>query len=58
MTKGDPLSPTIFNVAVEEVLCHYILLVAGGEGGKDGWVREVIHRASIFYADDGLVAST
>ena len=29
----------------------------GGAGGKNGWGRDVIHFAVIFYADDGLVAS-
>ena len=56
VTQGDPLSPTIFNVVVEAVVRHWILLVAGGAGGKDGWGREVIHCAAIFYADDDLVA--
>ena len=58
MTQGDPLSPTIFNVVVEEVVRRKIYLVAEDEGGKDGWGRDVIHCAAIFYADYGLVTST
>ena len=34
------------------------MLVSGGAGGKDEWGREAIYRNTIFYADDGLVAST
>ena len=32
--------------------------MVGGTGGKYGWGREVFHRATFFYADDGLIAST
>ena len=28
MTQGDPLFPTIFNVVLDEVVCHWELLVA------------------------------
>ena len=28
VTQGDPLSPTIFNVVVDAVLCHWVTVVA------------------------------
>ena len=56
-TQGEPLFPTLFNVVVEAVARHWISLVAGGAGGKGGWVSEVLNRAKFLYADDGLVAS-
>ena len=31
----DPLSPIIFNVVVDAVVRHWILLVSGGAGGQD-----------------------
>ena len=37
---------------------HCILLVEVGVGGQDGWVREVLHRSTYFYADYGMVVST
>ena len=58
MTKVDPLSLTIFNVVVNSVVCHYILLVSVGTRGQYGWGIEVLHSATFLYADDGLVAST
>ena len=58
VTQGDPLSPTIFNAVVYAVVHFWISLVAGGAEGQDGWGREVVHCANLFYADDELVAST
>ena len=58
VTKGDPLSPTIFNVVVDELVCHWVTLVMaeaekqGERGNKDR------HQAALFYADDGMVASS
>ena len=35
MTQWDPLTPTIFNVVVDTVVCHWISLVAEGEDGPE-----------------------
>ena len=56
VTQGDPLSPTIFNVVVDSVVRHWVTLAVEdaekrGERGKEG-----SHQASLFYADDGMVA--
>ena len=56
--QGDPLIPTIFNLVVDAVVCHWVSLVAGGAGGQDGWGRAVLLRANFFYAYYGLVTST
>ena len=58
VTQGDPLSPTIFNVVVDAVVRHWLYLatqeaVRRGERG-----RERRHQAALFYADDGMIAST
>ena len=37
VTQGDPLSPSIFNVFMDSVVCNQVSLVAGGAGGTDGW---------------------
>ena len=58
VTQWDPLSPTIFNLVVDAVVRHWVLLVEGLAGGKVGWGREVLHRSAFLYADDGLVIST
>ena len=58
MTQGDPLSPTIFNVVVNVVVRHWVTLGMAeaekrGERGNEGR-----HQAALFYADDGMVASS
>ena len=42
VTQGYPLSQTIFNVAVDSVICNWVSLVFGGAGGQEQWVREVL----------------
>ena len=56
--QGYPLSPTIFNVVVDTVVHNWVtMLIAGAEErGKRG--KEGRHQASLFYADDGMVASS
>ena len=60
MTQGDPLSPTIFNVVVEAVVRHWVTsVIADADAEERGnMVREGIHQAALFYADDGMVASS
>ena len=56
VTRGDPLSPTIFNVVVDAVVRHWVeAIVEGAEewGERD---KEGRHQADLFYADDGMVA--
>ena len=56
--RGDPLSPTIFNVVVDAVVRHWVQGVveeseARGELGQEGR-----HQGALFYADNGMVASS
>ena len=58
VTQVDPLSPTIFNVVVDAVVCHCVTLVMTeakkrGERGNKGR-----HQAALFYTDYGMVASS
>ena len=58
MTQGEPLSPTIFNVVVDAVVRPWVTLALEeaekrGERGNEGR-----HQADLFYADDGMVASS
>ena len=58
VTQGDPMSPTIFNVVVELVFCQWVTVAIKdsekrGERGKEG--RQ---QASLFYTDNGMVASS
>ena len=58
MTQGDPLSPTIFNVVVDEVVRNWLTVMVEGaeEWGDNG--KEGRHQASLFYVDNGMVASS
>ena len=58
LTQGNPLSPTIFNMVVYAVVRHCVTVVIAdteerGELGKEGR-----HQADLFYAEDGMVASS
>ena len=56
--QGDPISPTIFNMEVDAVVRQWVTMALDkakkrGERGKEGR-----YQASLFYADDGMVASS
>ena len=55
VTQGDPISPTIFNVGVHEVVRHWVTVMA--ESAKDwgGRRQEGRHQNYLFYVDDGMV---
>ena len=58
MTQRDPLSPTIFNVVMDVVVRHWVtgVIADAEERGKLG--KEGRHQADLFYADNGMVASS
>ena len=56
MTLGDSLSPTIFNVVVYQVICHWVEEMVESAGGQGGRGREGRHQNTLFYTDDGMVA--
>ena len=58
VTQGDPLSPTIFNVVVDAVVRHWLHIATEEAERRGGRGRERRHQAALFYADDGMVAST
>ena len=58
VTQGDPLSPTIFNVVVDVVVWHWAEETAGSADGQGRCGREGRHKNDLFYADDGMIASS
>ena len=58
VTQGDPLSPTIFNVVVDTVVRQWLLLATQEAERRGERGRERRHQAALFYADDGMIAST
>ena len=57
-TQGDPMYPTIFNVVVDTVICHWATVVAGEKVGPEGFGRALQKLTMIFYMDGGILAST
>ena len=58
VTQGDPLSPKLFNVVVDTVIRHFMMIVAEKSVGPEVFDRTVQRMASFFYAGDGLLALT
>ena len=58
MTQGDPLSPTIFNVVVDAVVRHWVTGAIADAEAQGGMGKEGRHQATLFYADNGMVASS
>ena len=58
VTQGDPLSPTIFNVVVDAVVRHWLTIATQESDRRGERGREGRHQAALFYADDGMIASS
>ena len=58
VTQGDPLSPTIFNVVVDAVVRHWLTTAVTEAEKRRDRGREGRHQAALFYADDGMLASS
>ena len=56
VTKGDPLSPTIFNVLVDAVVRNWVTVVIAGAEERGECGQEGRHQSALFYADNGMVA--
>ena len=55
VTQGDPLSPTIFNVAVDAMVRHWVSVTVEGAEERGEFGKEGRHQNFLFYADDGMV---
>ena len=58
VTRGDPLSQTIFNVVVDAVIRHWVTVVTPSAEGTGGLGLTIMDLATYFYADDGLMLWT
>ena len=56
--QGGPLFPTIFNVAIDAIIGHWLTVVTPTETDTGGLVLTIIDLAAYFYAKNGLVLST
>lgn len=58
VTQGNPLSPTLFNIVVDAIICYWLSIVGDKmTEGIDGVGHSVAERLAAFYADDGLLAA-
>ena len=58
VTQGDPLSPTIFNVVVDAVVCNWMMGIIADAEERGDLEEKRRHQAALLYADDGMVASS
>ena len=58
VTQSDLLSPTIFNVVVDAVVRHWATGVIADAEARGELRKEGRHQAELFYADDGMIASS
>ena len=58
MTQGNPLSPTILNVVVNAVVRHWVTIAVSEAETLRERGREGRHQSALFYADDGMLASS
>ena len=58
VTEGDPLSPTIFNVVVDAVVRHWVIVVIARAEERGDCGKEGRHQAALFYADNVMVSSS
>ena len=56
--QGDPFSPNIFNVVVDEVVMHWMTLMVEGAEERGDHGQEGRHHNYLLYADDGMIASS
>ena len=58
VTQGGTLSPNIFNVLVDAVVRHWVTMAMAKDEKRGERGNEGRHQAALFYADDGMVASS
>ena len=55
VTQGDPLSPTIFNIAVDAVVRHQVMMMVEDAEERGYYGQEGRHKNSLFCADNVMV---
>ena len=56
VTKGDPLTPKIFNIVVDAVIQHWVILATGEEAGYEGFGRSFKMLPTLLYTYIGILA--
>ena len=58
VTQFNTLSPTIFNMVLDDIIRHWVTVMTPIEAGTVGLGLKIIDLAEYFYVDDGLIPST
>ena len=58
VTRGEPLSPTIFNLVVDTIIRHWVTVVAAIEVGMELIILLILDLTEYFYSENGLFALT
>ena len=58
VTQGDLISPTLFNVFVDAIICLWVRVVAAIEAGMEGLGLSIRDLTDYSYSDDEIFAST
>ena len=58
LTKGDLLSPTLFNVVMDVVIHHWVTVVEQTEEGMEGLLLSIQDLEAYFYFGNVLTSST
>ena len=52
VTQEDLLPPTIMNMVVYSIICHWVMVVAVKEAGAKGLGASIQYLAEYFYSDN------
>ena len=58
VTKGDPLYPTIFNMALDDVIRHWVTVVAPTKEGMEGLGLSIRDLVAHLYANNRFIDLT
>ena len=58
VTQRDPISPIIFNLVVDAVVRNWVMVMVEGAEEQGEHEQDGRHHNTLFYADDGMVASS
>ena len=56
VTQDNLLSPNLFNVVVDTVIHHWVMVVAPTEAGMEGLGLSIRYLESYFCGNNGLIA--
>ena len=57
VTQGGPLSPRVFNIMVNAIICEWLRVEVGIEAAEKGPRRKCSEFLAEFYADNGIIAN-